>query len=259
MNDAPDNILEKRQLPKQLSFLDLTSPLVHDKLMDENEFIKALQGLCREPVKIILTKNQTSLIHAKHEKNGTRTARIQHAFRAADKPTLKALARFIIAPDKRNKKKIDGFIRDNSALFQTLAKDSLKSARLISKGNHYDLEKVLKSILRAHKLKVKNFNITWSGHVPKTKRRRSIKFGSYCQRTRTVTIHPELDHPDVPAYFVEYIVYHEVLHAVFPPEKSKGKIRREVHGADFKRFEKKFYRFDEAVKYEEHFVRTRLG
>jgi predicted metal-dependent hydrolase len=256
---APYNNPENENIPQQLSLLDLTPPLVHNQLMNEKEFVDTLQKLCPEPIKIILTKNQTSLIHAKHDKKGMRTARIQHAFRAADKKTLKALAKFIMAPDKRCRRKIDEFIRNNSELFLALSHEDKTSARLITKGNHYNLKKTLKHILRTHKLKVNNLNITWSGKVKKSKRRRTIKFGSYCQRTRTITIHPELDDPEVPSYFLEYIVYHEVLHAIFPPKKSKDKARREVHGPDFKRFEKKFYKFDEAEKYEEHFVKTRLG
>jgi len=250
---------EKRSMPRQLSLLEFTPPLIRKELMDEKKFVETLQNLCKEPIKVVLTKNQTSLIHAKEDKSGIRVARVQHAFRAADVSTLKALAKFIMGPDKRSRNKIDEYIRDNQDLFLALAKENSNKLRLVSKGNHYDLKKILKQILKIHKLKVKDLNITWSSRVPKTKRRRTIKFGSYCQRTRTITIHPDLDDAGIPLYFVEYIVYHEALHAIFPPQKLSNKTRREVHGDDFKRFEKKFYRFDEALKYEEYFVKTRLG
>jgi hypothetical protein len=61
----------------------------------------------------------------------------------------------------------------------------------------------------------------------------------------------------VPEFFVEYIVYHELLHALFPPVAAQGG-RRDVHTAEFKRFEKKFPRYREAIEFEKLFVNTRL-
>ena len=36
--------------------------------------------------------------------------------------------------------------------------------------------------------------------------------GSYSVEDRLIRIHPTLDRPDVPRYYVAWIVYHEMLH-----------------------------------------------
>ncbi len=53
--------------------------------------------------------------------------------------------------------------------------------------------------------------ITW-GRGSGRARRRGLTFGSYDPRLPLIRIHPVLDRRDVPAYFVESVVYHEMLH-----------------------------------------------
>ena len=50
--------------------------------------------------------------------------------------------------------------------------------------------------------------------------RRSIKLGSYSATERLIRVHPALDRPWVPRYFVSYIVYHEMLHHVIPSSQG---------------------------------------
>ena len=81
--------------------------------------------------------------------------------------------------------------------------------------------------------------IAWSRVLPGTVcRRRSIRLGSYQEETNVVRVHPALDHPDVPRYVVESIVYHEMLHADLPAVVKNG--RRHVHTPEFRRRERLF-------------------
>lgn len=81
--------------------------------------------------------------------------------------------------------------------------------------------------------------IAWSRVLPGTVcRRRSIRLGSYQEETNVVRVHPALDHPDVPRYVVESIVYHEMLHADLPAVVKNG--RRHVHTPEFRRRERQF-------------------
>ena len=57
-------------------------------------------------------------------------------------------------------------------------------------------------------------------------------------------VHPLLDDDRVPRFFVEYIVFHELLHAVVPAEKSGG--RRYDHSVTYRKLERSFPRYDEA-------------
>lgn len=241
--------------PAQLSLLDLTGPMYHGELMDEAEFKSLLKNLLPEPAEIVLTRNRSSLIWMQTMDHGGRVARVQHCFRAADQKTIKALARFLVRPDKRNRERIDAFLREHAELVEAMGREPQAPPSPVPRGQHHDLNKAMRKVMRDYGLKVPGLGITWSSRGPR-RRRRSIKFGSFCKDSRMIRVHPDLDSPRVPDYFIEYIVYHEILHALFPPSDEDG--RREVHGPEFKRFERKFERFEEALRFETEFVEKML-
>ena len=57
--------------------------------------------------------------------------------------------------------------------------------------------------------------ITW-GRRAKSSARRALMLGSYQKHDHLVRIHPVLDQPIVPAWYVRFILFHEILHAVIP-------------------------------------------
>jgi predicted SprT family Zn-dependent metalloprotease len=67
---------------------------------------------------------------------------------------------------------------------------------------------------------------------------RSIRYGSCNVASRLIRIHPLLDDTRVPVDFVRYILYHEMLHLVIPPEYQGG--RRMDHPVAFRRMERQF-------------------
>ena len=76
--------------------------------------------------------------------------------------------------------------------------------------------------------------MSWS----QTKTRRIL--GHYDPAHNAIIISRIFDHPAVPAYVLEYIVYHEMLHLKHPV-KLRGS-RRCVHSAEFQAEEKLFPR-----------------
>lgn len=77
--------------------------------------------------------------------------------------------------------------------------------------------------------------IRWGNKIER-KRRRSIRLGSYHRGSSLIRIHPSLDSPEVPGFFVQSIIYHEYLHHVVSPR----------HDRRFARQERKFRYFVEA-------------
>ncbi len=66
-------------------------------------------------------------------------------------------------------------------------------------------------------------------------------FGTIQEEDRVIRINPLLDQPFVPRWFLEYVLYHEMLHSVVPDEfDSSG--RRRVHTEEFYRRERSFPR-----------------
>ncbi|MFB6373046.1 MAG: hypothetical protein ABEN55_08015, partial [Bradymonadaceae bacterium] len=88
-------------------------------------------------------------------------------------------------------------------------------------------------------------SITWGRDGRGTK---SIRFGSFDFDQRLIRVHPALDQEWVPRYFVEFIVYHELLHAVCPP--VEGEDGRQVHTEEFIELERQFPRYRDAVEWE---------
>lgn len=95
-----------------------------------------------------------------------------------------------------------------------------------AKGRVHDLDAVMaqqRTLLPVHG----DVSITWgrySGRAP----RRVLRLGS-CEPgdPPMIRIHPVLDHETVPGWFVGFLVYHELLHVVFPPQNEGG--RRRIH------------------------------
>jgi predicted metal-dependent hydrolase len=90
--------------------------------------------------------------------------------------------------------------------------------------------------------------ITWGPRTGRPRRRNSIKMGSYSVEDRLIRIHRSLDRAFVPRYFVEWIVFHEMLHQVHDIKVKNG--RREFHSKAFMADEAQFHRYEEARAWE---------
>jgi predicted metal-dependent hydrolase len=90
--------------------------------------------------------------------------------------------------------------------------------------------------------------ITWgraaAGSAGHRCRSRSLQLGSYSYEDNLIRLHRVLDHPSVPRYVVEAVVYHELLHADMPPVVQGG--RRFFHTPEFRRRERRFRHHDRA-------------
>jgi hypothetical protein len=73
------------------------------------------------------------------------------------------------------------------------------------------------------------------------------RLGHYDPAHNAIVVSRVFDHPRVPRYAVEYIVYHEMLHLKHPV-KLRGS-RRCVHGPEFQAEEKLFENLDRAKEF----------
>lgn len=71
--------------------------------------------------------------------------------------------------------------------------------------------------------------------------------GHYDPAHNAIVVSRVFDHPQVPRYAVEYIVYHEMLHLKHPVKVRGG--RRCVHSAEFQMEERLFPRLEEAKRF----------
>jgi hypothetical protein len=73
------------------------------------------------------------------------------------------------------------------------------------------------------------------------------KFGHYHYASDTVMISRTLDRPQVPAFVVDHVMHHELLHKKHGLSWHNG--RGHAHTAEFRREEREFLRFEEADQF----------
>ena len=110
------------------------------------------------------------------------------------------------------------------------------------RGHVYDLEAIFEELNRRHfHGLLARPQMTWSSE------RARNRLGHYDPAHNAIVVSRAFDHPQVPRYAVEYIVYHEMLHLKHPV-KLRGS-RRCVHSAEFRAEENQFPRLQEAKRF----------
>jgi hypothetical protein len=108
-----------------------------------------------------------------------------------------------------------------------------------SLGQHFDLEIIFDKVNRTYfEGKMAKPNLTWN----KTLTHR--KFGHYQAAKDTVMVSISLDQATVPAYVVEFVMYHELLHKQLGITTSKG--RQYAHTRAFREAEARFRKHRQA-------------
>jgi hypothetical protein len=98
--------------------------------------------------------------------------------------------------------------------------DSPPIPLLVPETAHHYLESLAAEIHRTYFFKYPPLPVRWGQQISR-KKRRSIRLGSYNHATAEVRIHPILNLPSVPAFFVQSVIYHEYLHHVLGPHHNR--------------------------------------
>lgn len=114
------------------------------------------------------------------------------------------------------------------------------SKRHPTRGRVFDLAAIYERLNQAYFDGLLRVGIGWSREGGKgQKRQHSIQFGAYCYDDRMIRINPVLDAPNVPLYYLEYVMYHEMCHAYVGIETDKAG-RPRYHGRLFKERENRY-------------------
>jgi hypothetical protein len=226
---------------------------------------RALRVCLGAEIALALTDNTRVMISAR-VRAGITHVRLHHMFVDADDETLRAVARFLSEGQRKTCQVLQRFIESRGARIHPPRKPARKAAsasrrtqavssritraREVS-GRHHDLEQIYRDINARYFETAVEACIGWARMargLGRRQKRRSIKLGSYMGRLRSIRIHPVLDAGWVPRFFVEYIVYHEMLHDVIGMPVKNG--RRRLHGPDFRARERMFEHYAEAIAWE---------
>jgi hypothetical protein len=211
-----------------------------------------LAGLCPLPLHLEWHENRSSFFSCRRTRAKIHL-RLHRLFSRAPSPVLEALLAYALKGDRN----AGAIVRQMAHLYFSRVK--IEPDALKAKGKVFDLLEIKDRIQKKYfpKLEVA---IGWSTHA-RTRAFRCITFGSYDRHRNQVRINPLLDDAEVPEYFLEFIVYHEMLHAVCPAKvDARGAVYS--HTREFRVLERKFSEFQAAKEWEKKsltFLRDRHG
>src|SRR5262249_25030661 len=117
-------------------------------------------------------------------------------------------------------------------------------------GRVYDLQRIFSRVNRRYfDNEIEKPNLTWS------QRRARRILGHHDAAHDTITISKTLDSPDVPEWFVEYIMFHQMLNITPPARTTTG--RGYYHTPSFRAEERSYPRYAQAQEWLDRVIRTR--
>ncbi|MBI5103206.1 MAG: hypothetical protein HZB33_15430 [Nitrospirae bacterium] len=209
---------------------------------DEQTLAAYLKKSTGAEVRLTVTDNSSSMISVRKER-GVVVLRLHRIFLKAGPDVLHEIAGFI----KNLKLKtplVRRFILDHAG---SLPSRTRKRQPIKTMGSYHDLARLALCVNRDYFEGGITTPVTWGTKKTGHSARRRI-LGSYNSRTDIIRINPILDRKNVPRYYLEFIIYHEMLHADLGVRKKNG--RREVHSREFKRRERLFRDYDKALLWE---------
>jgi hypothetical protein len=125
-----------------------------------------------------------------------------------------------------------------------------------TKGRFFDIQAIFDDLNKRYFDKKVRCTITWGRLVSPGKPRRTIKVGSYILEHNLIRIHPGLDQQWIPLFYIQWVIFHEMLHVVHPINTVNG--RRRFHTNAFARDERRFEDYDRAIIWEKRNVASLL-
>lgn len=194
--------------------------------------------VCRKaglPVSLTLTRNRVSMVSARFSPNGV-TLRLTHAFLSAPADVIEALGRYLAVRSRADWRKVAAF----ASFLEPAGEGHARPMDLVTKGRVYDLAPIRDRINSLHFDGQIECRIAWArpGRNRRMARTRTIRYGTYNKSLNLVRINPLLDDLKVPAEFLDYIVFHEMLHAAVPSANGRGRWRH--HHGSFRLLERRY-------------------
>ena len=186
-------------------------------------------------------------------REGKLSVRLSDLLEGAPDPVLRAIAHILLA--KMYRRPIE---RAQATRYHRYISghDITKKAHLVrqvrarkrienAQGQTYNLEDIFEGLnQRFFYGLLARPRMTWSRDQARN------RLGHYDPAHNAIVVSRVFDHPRVPGYAVEYIVYHEMLHLKHPV-KLRGS-RRCVHSKEFQAEEKLFPHLDQAKAFLKH-------
>jgi hypothetical protein len=228
-----------------------------ERLVHQKRVSAYLSLLISESVDVVFTDNRVTMLSSK-KSSGMYKVRLHFMFAQADDSVLNAISLYVTGVKSlKAAKLIDNFIAANTRKIRSHPKSSRHGRRVFKiavQGRFFNLADILKKVAEEYFAgEIDDVTIMWGRAVRHGRSRRRTRvysraLGTYRYSDKSIRISPVLDCEDVPEFFVEWVVYHELLHHLLPVEQ-KGATRR-YHTPLFKEYEQRFARYSDAQLWE---------
>lgn len=232
---------------RQLDLFDARKASREERVAAARRMADAISGELGERVRLTVHDNRSTMVSFRRA-GGTLHYRVHHMFLEAPGEVVRALAAFAgpaggaAARRREAGGRIDAFVRSRRDRI-----GAPRVGRLQPRGRAHDLQAIFDRLNASEFGGAIDARIGW-GSVRPGPRRRTVKTGVYLQDARVIRIHPTLDRPEVPEFYVAAVVFHEMLHQAVPVHEVGG--RRVVHGREFRARERAYRDHERARAWE---------
>ncbi len=217
-------------------------------LLWQNSLERHIQEALGRNLRIVWTMNRRIMISLR-KKNGQPVLRLHESFAIACQQLRDDLVNFLL-----HGRKAPQSIKDFVQSIENAREP--RRTRIVTRGAHHDLREVY------HRLNVEYFSGKLSGHITWGRKtfgvKRSITFGTYAFDRKLIRIHPVLDTGLTPAFYLESVVHHEMVHEYLDAVEGSGRTHGKVHTHRFRELERQFKFYEMAKAWEKRHLNKLL-
>lgn len=208
----------------------------------------ALLGI-HQPVQIV--ERRFAGIRASAElKGGNITLKISDGYRAASRDAVVGLCLDLFSKLLRRRVQDNAYVQayrqfmksqQTHALHKNLRLERGRKRRLEAQGQRYNLNEITARLVAENPV-LQTLPVPPLGF---SRNESLTRLGFYDEETHEIVISKTLDKKTVPIFVIEYVVFHELLHAKHPSRHNTH--RRTVHPRAFRQDEKKYPLYGDAL------------
>lgn len=211
-----------------------------------SDFAKFLEHSLGAVVDLRINQNRKTMLSVLERRDRYIRLSIHQMFLEAPNDVLEALAIFIQSHERRPPKIIQSYIHKHLEGQKIIP---VSSKERITRGRFYNLDEEWAIVNESYFNGRINVSLGWFGKKqPKSRTR--VTLGMFDKLQNQIKVHVLLDSPEIPRYYLQFVLYHEALHKIYPPYlDDQGNLK--VHHDVFKRHEKRFKEYNLARHFEQ--------
>jgi len=200
---------------------------ISDSVWTQEQLRTLLFRHAGKPVHITITRNRVSMVSVKFDFLGRPRLRVNQVFLHAPEAVIASLGHYLQTRSRVAWKQVSDFVASRNP-----ETSPVRPVIVQTKGRVFDLAMIRDRINLLYFNDSLDCRIGWAkaGQQRRNARTRTIRYGTYNKALNLIRINPILDNSRVPAEFMDYIVFHELLHAAVPSERGRGHWRHH-HGS----------------------------